>query len=96
MANTKEKEIELKVKAEKISEEHLEQLQRLVNSVNALHFNIGKIETQKHTMLHNLSLTQDRIAVFQDKLTTEYGTYDVNIEDGTINWPKEDGAKNEK
>tara|TARA_E500000305_G_scaffold33219_1_gene25207 strand:+ start:3213 stop:3518 length:306 start_codon:yes stop_codon:yes gene_type:complete len=84
-----EKEIELKVKAEKVSEEHLKQMQQTVNAVNQLQFNIGKIEHQKHTLLHNLSVTQDRISVLQDTLQKEYGTYDVNLEDGTINWPEE-------
>ena len=85
---TKEKEIELKVKADKISEEHLKQIKNLVNSINSLQFNIGKIEAQKHKLLHNMTITQDRISVFQDTLVKEYGTFDVNIEDGTINWPE--------
>ena len=45
-------------------------------------------------MLHNLSITQDKIAVFQDTLKKEYGTFDVNIDDGKINWPEE--TDNEK
>tara|TARA_R110002020_G_scaffold32379_2_gene99625 strand:+ start:376 stop:684 length:309 start_codon:yes stop_codon:yes gene_type:complete len=90
------KDIEVKPRLEKISEKHLEQLQKLVNSVNTMQFNIGKIESQKHTVLHNLSMTQDRIGLFQDTLQKEYGTFDVNIEDGTINWPKEEDANNEK
>ena len=91
----KDKEVEIKVKAEKVSDEHLDRLQRLVNTVNTLQYNIGKIEIQKHTMLHNLTITQDRIAVFQDELQKEYGTYDISIEDGTINYPGEKGD-NEK
>ena len=85
----KEKEIELKPKAEKVSEEHLKQMQNLINAVNTMQFNIGRLENQKHMILHNLSQAQDRITVFQETLTKEYGTYDINIEDGTINW-KED------
>ncbi len=85
----KEKTVELKPKAEKISEEHLKELQKIVNNINGLQFNIGKIETQKHTMLHDLAITQDRIALMQDTLTKEYGSYDVNLNDGSINWPKE-------
>jgi glutaredoxin 2 len=83
------KDIEVRERAEKISSEDLEKLQKLVNQVNTMQFNIGKIEIQKHTVLHNLSLVQDRIGLFQDKLNKEYGTFDVNIEDGTINWPEE-------
>ena len=46
------------------------------------------MEQQKHTLLHNLSITQDRIGLFQDTLHKEYGTFDVNIEDGKINYPE--------
>tara|TARA_Y100000004_G_scaffold194617_1_gene259631 strand:- start:136 stop:426 length:291 start_codon:yes stop_codon:yes gene_type:complete len=88
MAN-KEKEIELKVKAEKISDEHLKELQNLVNGINGIQFNIGKMEMQKHELLHNLSTLQGKIQLMQDTLTKEYGSFDVNINDGTINWPEE-------
>ena len=89
-----DKEIELKVKAEKVSDVHLKQLQQVVNTINNLQFNIGKIEAQKHTLLHNLSITQDRVGVLQDTLEKEYGSYDVDLETGKINWPEEDGNEN--
>ena len=88
MAN-KEKEIELKVKAEKISKEHLEELQKIVNGINSMQFNIGKIEAQKHEGLHQLTILQQKIQKMQDVFQEEYGSYDVNITDGTINWPEE-------
>ena len=90
------KEVEVKERLEKVSVEHLQHLQNLVNSLNTTQFNIGKIESQKHTLLHNLSMIQDRIGLFQDTLKKEYGTFDVNIEDGTINWPEEGKDKDEK
>ena len=37
----------------------------------------------------SLVLAQNKIIEMQDKLSKEYGTYDVNVNDGTINW-KED------
>jgi len=85
------KDVKEEVKKERpefVSKPHLENLQRLVNGVNSLQYNIGKMEQQKHTLLHNLSLTQDRIGVFQDTLQKEYGTFDVNIADGKINYPE--------
>ena len=85
----KEKTVELKPKAEKISEEHLKELQGLVNGINSIQFNVGKIEVQKHELLHNFSVLQQKTALMQDTLTKEYGSYDVNIEDGKINWPEE-------
>jgi hypothetical protein len=100
MAN-KEKEIDLKQRPEKISEEHLVAVQGLVNNVNRIQFNVGKVEAQKHNLLHELAVAQDQISILQDTLQKEYGSYDVNLSDGTISWPDEKNtntppAKNEK
>lgn len=84
----KEKVIDLKPKVEKISGKHLSDLQKVVNTINAIQFNIGKIEAQKHHLLHNLDESQKGVKTMQDMLVKEYGTYDVNLDDGTINWPK--------
>ena len=92
----KEETVDLKPKVEKITEEHLDQLQKIVNAINSLQFNIGKIEAQKHTLLHNLSVTQDRVNQLQDTFQKEYGTFDVNINDGTINRAEEKETKDEK
>ena len=86
----KEKVIDLKPKVDKISKEHLDSLQKVVNTINGIQFNIGKIESQKHHLLHNLDEAQKGIKTMQDMLVKEYGTYDVNLEDGTINWPKDE------
>tara|TARA_R110001592_G_scaffold32161_8_gene112730 strand:- start:848 stop:1120 length:273 start_codon:yes stop_codon:yes gene_type:complete len=86
----KEKVIDLKPKVDKISKQHLTELQHIVNSVNGIQFNIGKIEAQKFGLLNGLSEAQDGIRVLQEKLVKEYGTYDVNLDDGTINWPKDE------
>ena len=67
MAKTKEKEVELKPRLEKISEDHLKELQRVVNEVNALQFNVGKIETQKHQALHEHAVMEDRIKLLQEE-----------------------------
>jgi len=84
----KEKLVDLKPKVDKISEEHLKELQEIVNVINNVQFNIGKLEGQKHNLLHELGLTQKKVIEFQDLLNKEYGSNDVNIADGTINWPK--------
>ena len=94
MAN-KEKEVELKVKADKISEEHLKDLQSRLNVVNNLQFNIGKVESRKHQLLHELFAGNNKIIEMQDILQKEYGSFDVNVQDGTINW-KAEGDKNEE
>ena len=90
----KEKEIELKVKADKVSKEHLDELQNVVNEVNRVHMQIGQIEGQKQGFINKLKEIQDKIASLQRLLKEQYGSDDVNIVDGTINWPKEE--KDEK
>ena len=85
----KEKELKVKQKAEKIHEKHLSQLQNLVNTINAIQFNVGKMEVQKHNALNELGKTQKNITDMQNLLLREYGSYDVNIQDGTINWSKD-------
>ena len=85
----KEKLVDLKTKVEKISDEHLKDIQEKVNVVNNLQYNIGKVEAQKHNLLHELALAQNKIIEMQDVLQKEYGTNDINIADRTINW-KED------
>ena len=91
----KEKVIDLKPKVDKISDKHLDDLQKVVNTINSIQFNIGKIESQKHQLLHRLDGAQQGVQKMQDVLVKEYGTYDVNIDDGVINWPDEND-KNEK
>ena len=92
----KEKTVELKPKLEKISEEHLKELQNLVNGINGIQFNVGKIEAQKHELLHNLSVLQNKTQLMQDTLQKEYGSFDVNVSDGSINWPEDKKEENEK
>ena len=86
----KEKVIDLKPKVDKISDKHLDDLQKVVNTINSIQFNIGKIESQKHQLLHRLDGAQQGVQKMQDVLVKEYGTYDVNLDNGTINWPKEE------
>ena len=60
MGNKKEELVDLKPKADKISDEHLKEMQDAVNVINSIQFNIGKIEGQKHTLLHDLSISQKK------------------------------------
>ena len=86
----KEKLVDLKPKVDKISDEHLKELQEIVNIINNVQFNIGQLEGQKHNLLHELGLSQNKVVVMQNKLNKEYGSFDINIKDGTINWPKDE------
>ena len=86
----KEKLVDLKPKVDKISDEHLKEMQDIVNAINSIQFNIGKIEGQKHSLLHELVVSQKKILDLQSTFSKEYGSFDINIMDGTINYPKDE------
>ena len=90
MAKNKKKTVQVQERREKISNDHLQELLEIVNKINSLQFNIGRIEAQKHKVLHELAMGNDTISVMQDKMMKEYGSYDINLKDGTINWPKDE------
>ena len=90
----KEKLVDLKPKVDKISDEHLKEMQEIVNVINNVQFKVGQLEGQKHNLLHELGLSQKKIIDLQNVFQEEYGSFDINIIDGTINWPKEE--KDEK
>ena len=79
------------IKPEKVNEEELKQIQALVNNINQLTMQVGRAENQKHGFLHKLAGVNDEMMLTQEKLMKQYGTNDVNITDGTINYPKENG-----
>ena len=95
MAKTKtpktEKVIDLTPKAEKITDEQLKNVQETVNNLNRSQMEIGQMETRKHEILHSIAKLRESLGELQTEFQKEYGTFDINIEDGTINYPKENG-----
>ena len=87
----KEKIVDLKPKAEKITDEQLKKVQDAVNNLNRGQLEIGSMEVRKHEVMHNLAGLRDKLTALQSEFEKEYGTFDINIQDGTINYPKENG-----
>ena len=92
----KEKVVDLKPKAEKITDEQLKKVQDTVNKMNRSQLELGSIEVKKHEMLHGIAGLRDSLTVLQSEFEKEYGTYDINIQDGTINYSKENGEADKK
>jgi len=68
----------------KVTEDELKSLQEIVSSMNGATTRVGQIETQKHMVLHDLSLMRTDLMKLQGELEEAYGKVDVNIQDGTI------------
>ena len=83
------------VKPEKITAEQLEKVQNTVNNINRAQLEIGSIELKKHEMMHNIAGLRDELALLQGEFEKDYGTFDINIQDGTINY-KEDVEADKK
>ena len=88
--NAKIKELK-GIKPEKITDEQLKKVQDTVNNLNRSQLEIGSMEIKKHEMMHRIAGLRDGLTVLQNEFEKEYGTFDVNIQDGTINYPVENG-----
>jgi hypothetical protein len=91
----KEKIVDLKSKPEKITNEQLQKVQEVVNSINRTQMDLGILETQKHNMLHQIAGLNDKLTLIRDEFETVYGTTDINIQTGEIKYP-ENGETNKK
>ena len=89
----KEKVVDLKPKAEKITDEQLKKVQNTVNGINRAQLEIGSMEVKKHELLHQIAGNRDQLSVLQAEFEKDYGTYDIDIQTGKINY-KEDGEAN--
>ena len=82
-------------KPEKVTNEELSKIQGLVSDMNKGQFNLGNLELQKHRILHAIVVVQEQFASFREELKKEYGSDDINIETGVINY-KENGEADKK
>jgi len=92
--NAKIKELK-GIKPEKITDEQLTKVQDTVNGINRAQLEIGSLEIKKHEMMHGIAGLRDELTVLQAEFEKEYGTFDINIQDGLINYP-ENGEADKK
>jgi hypothetical protein len=95
MAKTKKEEV-IDLKPKTVTDDQLKRVKDVVGRINNSQMEIGMIECRKHQILHYIAGTNDELAVIQNELEKDYGTYDINVEDGTINYAKENGEVNKK
>ena len=92
----KEKIVDLKSKPEKITDDQLKRVQSAVNNINRAQLEIGSLEVQKHEMMHNIAGSREELTVLQKEFEKDYGTFDINVQNGTINYLEENGETNKK
>ena len=86
----KEKLVDLK--PEKVTDEQLNKIQTIVSNINKAQMEIGRYEAAKHNLLHTVQSLQSELKLVQDELVKDYGTVNINIENGTIQYPDNEQA----
>ena len=76
------------IKPEKITDEQLKKVQDTVNTLNRSQLDIGSMEVKKHELMHQIAGLRDELSMLQGEFEKEYGTFDINIQNGTINYPE--------
>tara|TARA_R110000851_G_scaffold55715_2_gene130494 strand:+ start:789 stop:1070 length:282 start_codon:yes stop_codon:yes gene_type:complete len=80
------------LRAASIKDEQLKELQQVVTAINKLQFDIGTMEAQKHEALHALFQGRDKLNKLQADMTEQYGTNDINIQNGAINYKDDESS----
>ena len=92
----KEKIVDLKSKPEKVTDIQLKKIQNVVSQINRLQMELGMMETKKHAILHHVGVCQESVGSMRTKFEEEYGTSDIDIQTGTINYTPENGETNKE
>mgnify|MGYP003153279083 FL=1 len=83
-------------KPEKVTDTQLKKIQSMVDRINQTQMNVGQLESRKHQALHFLAGINDELTLMQQELEKDYGTNDIDIQNGVINYPAENGEANKK
>ena len=93
--NAKIKELK-GVKPEKVTDEQLKEVQEIINNINRSQMELGQMETKKHAILHHVSMLQEGVGKMREAFEKDYGTSDIDIQTGVINYSKENGEINKE
>ena len=69
--------------------------QCIINNLNRAQMEIGSLESRKHAILHQITGLQSQMQTMQKTFEDTYGKVDINITDGTINYPEDVEANKE-
>jgi|TARA_B110000977_G_C10857835_1_gene408506 hypothetical protein len=69
---------------EKISEEQLAELKNLQQEINSSLMNIGNTEIVKSQLLQRHTKLESDWKILSESLEKEYGSVNINLQDGTI------------
>ena len=83
----KEKVVDLK--PQNITDEQLKSIQEAVGPINNAQMELGRMATRKHSICHEIIELQKNLGEIQKELEKQYGTVNININTGEINYDVE-------
>ena len=86
----KEKVVDLK--PTNISEDQLKSIQALIAPINQAQVELGRMETRKHAICHDVTELQKLLGEKQAELEKEYSKVNINIQDGAIEYVEDEQA----
>ena len=89
------KEEVVDLKPTSITEEQLKAIQDLVSPINQIQMEMGRMATQKHALLHQITKLQESLQEEQTSLEKQYGKVNINIQTGEISYPEDEQANKE-
>ena len=84
-----DKVVDLKPKAEKITDEQLQKLQKSVGNINRAKTELGALELQKHSIVKIIEELGGALNELRTEFKNDYGTDNININDGSIMYSEE-------
>ena len=84
-----EKVIDLTPKPEKITAVQLNKVQSTVGTMDQLTMELGRLDMQKQGLIKGMENIQTELDLLRQEFKKEYGTDNINIQDGTIAYPPE-------
>lgn len=79
----------------KIKQDQLEKIVAQQKDLGILLTNLGVLETQKHSLLHQVADLNKEIEDFKAILESEYGAININLEDGSFTEIRENAGNND-
>ena len=73
----------------KLTEDELKSLQENVSKLNQVHIKLGRLENQKHKILHQVNEIEALFDELQKNLEDKYGKVSINIDNGELSEIKE-------
>ena len=76
-------------KPTEINEDELKSLQENVSKLNQVHIELGRLENQKHKILHQVNEIEALFDELQKNLEDKYGKVSIDISNGQLSEIKE-------